>query len=132
MNELPTIEVCGEVRSIRGWGLSDVFKLQKVLNDFNTGATLRGMSLDFTSEDFQQNVLGYVAAGLSFSESVLSDWIKSWYDPIIPKDQDIPLDKLVDTLTILTTHPDILRFLESVSGLMTSLGKMSKPESPKG
>jgi hypothetical protein len=132
MSELPTIEVCGEVRSIRGWGLSDVFKLQKVLNDFNTGTTLRGFTLDLDSEEFQQNIMGYVAAGLSFSESVFSDWIKSWYDPVIPKDQDIPLDKFVDTLTLLTTHPDILRFLASVSELTSSLGKMAKAKSPKG
>lgn len=123
MIELPTIIVNGQVRTLRRWGLSDVFKLQRVLNDFSTGATLRGISLDFSKDVTPESLMGFVAAGLAFSEGTLTDWIYSWYDPVISKDEEIHLPELVKTIELLLDHPDIVSFLENVGDLISSLGK---------
>lgn len=120
--DLPEITINGKTRVLRRWGLSDIFKLQRVLGDIHAGATLRGLTIDFNSEkDFEANLLGLISTGMTFAEKPLTEWMQSWYQPIIENDEDIPLPDLMRTLELLLDHPDIQGFLANSEELAKKL-----------
>lgn len=127
--ELPQIKVCGEMRSLRRWGLSDVFKLQRVLGDLHTGAALRQLSLEdinLSDPGSILDVVGAIAAGLSFAENSISDWVYSWYEPALDSAEELPLEELMDTLIELVDHPDVTSFLSKAGKLIEKLSEHKK------
>lgn len=127
--ELPQIKICGEFRTLRRWGLSDVFKLQRVLGDLHTGAALRQLSLEDVNLSDPGSILdmvGALAAGLSFAENSLTGWIYSWYEPALDSSAELSLDELMDTLIELVDHPDVTSFLSKAGKLIEKLSEDKK------
>lgn len=128
MIELPKVEIHGQVREIRRFGLTDIFTVKKILGDLQAGAALRNIELDLEGVDPINNLLAFLAAGMTFAETSCTQWIYSWYSPALEPDQEIYLPELADTVVALVDHPDIKGFLERANVLIEKINDRLRKE----
>lgn len=117
----------GKKREFRRLGLSDIFEIQRILIEMFEGAELQrtALNLDFSQEGLM-GILQFLAKGMDFCETRMTNWLKSLFDEPLKDDEMITLTGLADIIEMIMSHPDKKYFLESVRGLMPQIEEMEQ------
>jgi hypothetical protein len=114
-----TTTVNGQQRELRRLGISDMFVVQRIINEIFAGAALRGLS--FSSDHNSLNELvAFLFAGIGFADQSIIAWVKSLIKDF-PEEDELYIPDLMELLHALVEHPDIKSFLESGAKLLVKI-----------
>ena len=117
VGEAPTVTIRGRKYKVRRLGVSDVFKLGRILA---VGAA--GMGKEIGKLEMNPGVLaGLLIVSFPYAEDQCLEFIASIIDVKVEdlKDPELfPVDSIPDILKVLTEHEDVKAFFTKLTGLL--------------
>lgn len=115
--EAPTVTIKGRKYKVRRLGVSDVFKLGRILA---VGAA--GMGKEIGKMELNPGMLaGLLIVSFPYAEDQCLEFIASIIDVKIEdlKDPELfPVDSILDILKVLAEHEDVKAFFTKLTGLL--------------
>lgn len=115
--ESPTVTIKGRKYKVRRLGVSDVFKLGRILA---VGAA--GMGKEIGKLEMNPGVLaGLLLVSFPYAEDQCLEFIASIIDVKVEdlKDPELfPVDSILDILKVLAEHEDVKAFFTKLTGLL--------------